>query len=411
LADLDAIAEDYDRRRADCPGPVARRLRDDLITEMVPLADRIARRYRNCGEPPADLTQVARLGLVKAVDRYDAQRGSFTAFAVLTIVGEIKRYFRDQTWGVRVPRRLQELAREVSHAEATLSGELCRRPSDAEVAARCLVETDAVNEARISHAGYRPVPLSTPIGDSGRQLGETFGEPDPAIDLATDRITARDLVQKLPAREQRILDMRFNHDLTQAQMADELGLSQMHVSRLLARALLWLREGMLNNTEPRWPGADPESGDDRLSVDVRIRRGRSVHVRAAGEADRDNAQYLRSVLLDAVRCAGRHQTVTLELSGLSMLDSAGVAALLAVHELARTRGVRVQAVGLTPFVRRIAEISGLGALLPDQDRAYAARCPSAAAWENAPRVTRPRGGVFMTATSDAERRQRSADVD
>jgi RNA polymerase sigma-B factor len=364
-ADLDAIAEGYSRGRSGSDGAGDRQLRDDMITDMLPLADRLAHRYRNSGEPMADLEQVARLGLVKAVDRYDADRGSFTAFAVITIDGEIKRYFRDHTWGVRVPRRVQELSLEVARARRELTAELSRHPTDAEIAARCEVDVQAVNEARVSHAGYRPLPLSTPIGDSGQQLGDVFGTPDPGIDLAADQITVAHLVQLLPAREHRILTLRFNGNLTQGQIAAELGLSQMHVSRLLSRTLEWLRESLLSNAAPRWPGPESDQADDRLAVVTRVRRNRSVLVKVDGEVDRDNSLQLRKLLLDAVRYAALEQSVTLDLSGVSMLDATGVSVLLAVHEAARARAVRVHAVGLQPFVRRIAEISGLGALLSD----------------------------------------------
>jgi RNA polymerase sigma-B factor len=364
-ADLDAIAQVYAHGRSDSQGPRAQRLRDNMITDMLPLADRLAHRYRNSGEPMADLEQVARLGLVKAVDRYEADRGSFTAFAVVTIDGEIKRYFRDHTWGVRVPRRVQELSLEVTRARRDLTAELSRHPTDAEIATRCEIDVREVNEARVSHAGYRPLPLSTPIGDTGQELGDVFGAPDPGIDTAADQITVAHLVQLLPAREHRILTMRFTGNLTQAQIAAELGLSQMHVSRLLSRTLDWLRESLLNNAAPRWPGTETDQEDERLVVVTRVQRTRSVHVKVAGEVDRDNSLQLRKLLLDAVRYAAREQSVTLDLSGVSMLDAAGVSALLAVHEAARARAVTVRAVGLQPFVRRIAEISGLGALLAD----------------------------------------------
>jgi RNA polymerase sigma-B factor len=139
----------------------------------------------------------------------------------------------------------------------------------------------------------------------------------------------------------------------------------MHVSRLLSRTLAWLRESLSGNVVPRLPGAGPEQDDDRLSVVMRVHPTRSVHVRVGGEVDRDNAVQLRNRLLDAVRCAARHRSVTLDLGGVSMLDAAGVSALVAVHEAARARSVKVRAVGLQPFVRRVAEITGLGALLSD----------------------------------------------
>jgi RNA polymerase sigma-B factor len=363
---LDQVAERYARRRAACAGADARRVRNEMITEMLPLAGRLSHRYGKSGEPAADIEQVARLGLIKAVDRYDPGRGSFTAFAVLSISGEIKRHFRDRTWGVHVPRRLQELAAEAGRADSALEQELNRRPTEQEIAARCKAAVHDVREARRSQAGYRPIALSTPVGQGSDQLGDLFGDVDPEVDGVADRLTVAGLIAMLPPRERRLLGLRFYSDRTQAEIGAELGISQMHVSRLLSRALAWLREGMLSDTVPPWPGGEAELNDERLGVTLEVAPSGVLTVRVAGEVDRDNVGYLRRRLIAAVGSAA--QTVVIDLSQVPLLDAAGVAALLAVHESARAQGVAVGVTGLQPHVRRIAVVAGLGAMI---DRATA----------------------------------------
>jgi RNA polymerase sigma-B factor len=319
----------------------------------------MARRYRNRGELPEDLEQVARLGLVKAVDRYEPERGSFTAYAVMTIMGELKRHFRDHTWDVHVPRRVQELSLEVTRAAAQLRQE-DRRPTDAELAVHCDVSEEALVAARMSAAAYRSTSLNIPIGDGGAELGDLFGEPDAGVGLVEDRLTVAHLITRLPAREQRLLSMRFYGNQTQADIAAQLGMSQMHVSRLLSRALGWLREAMLTDIVPRW---QPEGADDDLDVSTRLIAGGAIEVRVAGEVDRDNAHVLSDVLLDTVRRAGAGQRIVVDMARTPLLDAAGIAALTSVHEAARVRAVLVTVTGLPPHVRRIAMISGLRALL------------------------------------------------
>jgi RNA polymerase sigma-B factor len=242
---LDEIAERYAFDRGRTSGQENQRLRDQMITQLLPFAGRLAGRYRGTREPAADLEQVARVGLVKAVDRYDPERGSFTAFAVATVTGELKRHFRDSTWGVHVPRRLQELALSVAKAEGALVAELGRRPTDREVAHRCQVSLAEVTDARRSAAGHTPVSLSIPTGESGRELGDQFGEADQAVEMVPDHVTLRALVGRLPDRDRRILMERFYGNRSQAEIAAGLGISQMHVSRLISRILERLRAAML----------------------------------------------------------------------------------------------------------------------------------------------------------------------
>ena len=359
--DLDEIAERYARDVRLCEDArEARRLRDEMIAAALPFAGRLSRRYRARREPDADLDQVARLGLIKAVDRYDPARGSFTAYAVTTIVGELKRHFRDHTWGVHVPRRLQDLVLEIVQARATLAGRLGRLPTDRELAEHCAVDAGTLADAQVCGAGYRPVSLSRPVGDGTGELADLIGDADPAVELVSDRLTMTALVARLPARERRILSMRFYGDRTQSEIAAELGMSQMHVSRLLTRILTWMREAMLSDAVPRWPGEEPQP--DGFGLAFAVREDGGVDVRISGELDRDNADRLRESLLAVVGRQPAGRRITLDLTGVPLLDAAGIAVLLAVHEAARVRGVAVSVTGLQPYVRRVAAASGLGTL-------------------------------------------------
>ena len=365
LEDLDTIAERYADAWQRCAGPERARLREEMIRSALPFAGRLAGRYRNRGEPADDLEQVARLGLVKAVDRYAPERGSFTAYAVTTIVGELKRHFRDRTWAVQVPRRLQDLGLAVGHATAVLRQEHGRAPTDAEVAALCGVDAEEVTAARLGTAGYRSLSLNVPVGDGGTELGDLYGGPDPDTGLVEDRLTVRDLIARLPARERRLLTLRFYGNLSQAEIAADLGMSQMHVSRLLSRALGWLRTAMLTDTVPRRLAEEDE--ESRLSIGTEMTAAGAVWIRVAGEVDRDNAHELSDAALHTVRRIPPRQAVVLDLAGVPFLDAAGVAALVTVHEAARVRDVTVTVTGLRPHVRTIVAVSGLRSLLGPTD--------------------------------------------
>jgi RNA polymerase sigma-B factor len=367
--DLDQIAEQYARDRQGLAGARADYLREQIIGAMLPFADRLARRHRNSREPADDLAQVARLGLVKAVDRYDPERGSFTAFAVTTITGELKRHFRDHTWGIHVPRRLQDLTLAVTQVENALAVELGRRPTDAEVAARCEVDPEDFQDARRSGAGRRPVSLSLPVGESGGVLGDLFGRVDTAIEAVGDQVTLRRLIPLLPVRERHILLESFYGNRAQADIAADLGISQMHVSRLLSRTLGWLRAAMLSDEPPPW-GAARNDGEAMPVVAVRRQPSGVVRVVVSGEVDRDNADRLRQPIVNLIRHSAPGSRLEIHLGGVPLLDAAGVAVLLAVHEAARVRSVDLTAVGLQPSVRRIAVIAGLGAMLAPEDSAH-----------------------------------------
>ena len=224
------------------------RIRDEAVELHLPLAEHLARRFSHRGEPHEDLVQVATIGLIKAVDRFEVERGlEFSTYATPTIVGEIKRHFRDKTWAVRVPRRLQELRLAMTRATADLSQSLGRSPTVKELAERLGVGEDDVIEALEAGGAYSTVPLDADNDDDGpgASLGDTLGSEDAAFETVENLESLKPLLAGLPPRERRILMLRFFDNKTQSEIATELGISQMHVSRLLARTLERLREGML----------------------------------------------------------------------------------------------------------------------------------------------------------------------
>jgi RNA polymerase sigma-B factor len=222
-----------------------RRLRDELVEEHAPLAHFLARRFANRGEPVDDLVQVALVGLLKAVERFDPERGlQFSTFATPTILGELKRHFRDRGWAVRVPRRVQELHLQLGRIVATLGQEYGRSPTPAEVADRAGVSEEDVLEAMEAGSLYRLVSLDAPASrdeDEASELGAVLGEDDPEFERIEHRGELDDLLGVLPTRERRIVELRFFDGLTQSEIAERVGVSQMHVSRLLARSLEMLR--------------------------------------------------------------------------------------------------------------------------------------------------------------------------
>jgi RNA polymerase sigma-B factor len=228
-------------------GPDRDRVRARLIELYIPLAEYLARRFRNRGEQLEDLVQVANLGLIKSVDGFDPDRGAaFTSYAIPMIVGELKRHFRDKGWDVRVPRRLQELRLEISKVSGDLAQDLGRSPTVADLATRLGVSEEEVIEGLDCGQAYRALSLDAPVGDGGdggaNGLGDLLGGDDPDMRDVENREALRPLLAKLPEREQKIIAMRFHGNLTQSQIAAELGISQMHVSRLLAGALKSLRD-------------------------------------------------------------------------------------------------------------------------------------------------------------------------
>lgn len=240
------------RRLATLPaGPERDAVRQDIVRAWLPMADRLAGRFRNRGESLEDLKQVAALGLVKAVDRYDPERGAaFESFAVPTITGEIKRHFRDHMWTLHVPRRVQDLRGRVRVAYQELSHSVGgRAPTVAEIAkAAGMTEEEAVAglEALDSFTALS-LDAELPGTDDGYTLVDALGGPDPALDVVVDREAVKPRLRKLPEREQRILYMRFFRDMTQSSIAEDLGISQMHVSRLISRCCTRLREDIMRD--------------------------------------------------------------------------------------------------------------------------------------------------------------------
>ncbi|NEE02551.1 RNA polymerase sigma factor SigF [Phytoactinopolyspora halotolerans] len=219
--------------------------RNRLTTLHLPLAEHLARRFSGRGEPYEDLVQVATIGLIKSLDRYDPRRGvEFSTYATPTILGEIKRWFRDKGWAVRVPRRLQELRLSISSVTTELTHALGRSPTVSELAAALNIGEDAVLEALESATAYSAVSLDAPepgLDQDGAAPLEAIGHEDKALEGVENREAVSRILAGLPDRERRIIVLRFFRGMTQSQIADELGISQMHVSRLLSRTLAHLR--------------------------------------------------------------------------------------------------------------------------------------------------------------------------
>ncbi len=222
------------------------RAREELVERFLPLARKLARRYAGPREPFEDLMQVASLGLVKAVDRFDTQRGTaFSSFAVPTILGELKRYFRDLGWSVHVPRGAQELALKVEEAQQQLTTKTGRPPSVQDLALYLEMSIEDVLDALETASAHHSTSLDAPREDGEEESGslaDAFGEEDDRYELIDASVTIATAARQLSARERRVLVLRFVEDLTQTQIADQIGVSQMQVSRILRRALSRLRE-------------------------------------------------------------------------------------------------------------------------------------------------------------------------
>jgi len=236
LAEHAGLAADDPRRSA---------TRDGLITGYLPVAHHLARRFVHRGVPLEDLVQVATLGLINAVDRYDPSFGrDFLAYAIPTIQGELRRYFRDHSWSTRVPRRLKDLHVSINRVTDELAQSLGRAPRPSEIAARLGITVDEVLEGLEATASYASQSLDEVLteGEDQATLANLLGERDSGLELVEVHETLRPLLEGLPARERTILELRFFHNMTQSKIAAQLGISQMHVSRLLAQTLATLRE-------------------------------------------------------------------------------------------------------------------------------------------------------------------------
>jgi RNA polymerase sigma-B factor len=219
--------------------------RDELVEQFLPLAASLAQRYRRGSEPVEDLVQVASLGLLKAIDRFDPERETaFSSFAVPTIAGELKRHFRDKSWTVRVPRELQELAQRVDRTTEHLTNELGRAPTVAEMAGELGITHEQVLEAREAAAAHHADSLDRPFGsdEDATTVADTLGAPEPGYLQAEHAATLEAMMSVLSHREREIIRLRFAEDLTQSEIGRRVGISQMHVSRLLRRAVSRLHE-------------------------------------------------------------------------------------------------------------------------------------------------------------------------
>ncbi|MGH9120812.1 MAG: SigB/SigF/SigG family RNA polymerase sigma factor [Acidimicrobiales bacterium] len=234
-AELKARFEEY-RRTGDLA------IRDSLVEAYLGLGEYLARRFANRGESLDDLVQVASLALVSAVDRFDPERGiEFTTFATHTVVGELKRHFRDRGWAIRAPRRMQELYLTLGQVTPTLAQRLQRSPTIAELALESEASEEEVLEAIEAGQAYRLASLDSPTMRTGEHLGSQIGTHDEGFEHAERRATLEPLLATLPDRERRIVALRFFEGLSQTEIASDLGISQMHVSRLLARSIAALR--------------------------------------------------------------------------------------------------------------------------------------------------------------------------
>ncbi|HEX3802221.1 MAG TPA: SigB/SigF/SigG family RNA polymerase sigma factor [Solirubrobacteraceae bacterium] len=229
--------------------------REALVKQYLPLARKLARRYRGAREPLDDLEQVASLGLVKAIDRYDSTRGiGFQHFAVPTILGELKRYFRDSGWAVHMPRGIQELALQVGQAERQLAAKSGREPTYNEVAEYLEISVQDVLEAAEASAAHHAVSFDTPHDDGDGEagtLGDSIGQLDERFDLVALTASIAPAAKRLSERDRRVLALRFVEDKTQSEIADEVGVSQMQISRILSKALGQLAVAVDGERPPR----------------------------------------------------------------------------------------------------------------------------------------------------------------
>ncbi|AVH96410.1 RNA polymerase sigma factor SigF [Streptomyces sp. WAC00288] len=240
-----------DAEGAAADSPERTYVRDTLIELNLPLVRYAAARFRSRNEPMEDIVQVGTIGLIKAIDRFDCERGvEFPTFAMPTVVGEIKRFFRDTSWSVRVPRRLQELRLALTKAGDELAQKLDRSPTVAELAAVLGVsEEDVVDGLAVGNA-YTASSLDSPSpeDDGGEgSLADRLGYEDTALEGVEYRESLKPLLAKLPPRERQIIMLRFFANMTQSQIGEEVGISQMHVSRLLTRTLAQLRDGLISD--------------------------------------------------------------------------------------------------------------------------------------------------------------------
>ncbi|MBQ0852349.1 RNA polymerase sigma factor SigF [Streptomyces sp. NPDC057621] len=249
--DAPDTAADFRKLASLPPGRLRDTLRDQIIEAWLPMAERLAGRFRSRGENFEDLRQVAALGLVKAVDRYDPDRGNaFESYAVPTVTGEIKRHFRDHMWTLHVPRRVQDLRNRVRFARQELSQTISgRQPTIEEIAEHAQMSEDDVRAGLEALESFTALSLDAelPGSEDGYSLSDALGSADPALDIVIDRESVKPRLEALSERERAILYMRFFNDMTQSRIAEQLGISQMHVSRLISRCCDRLRDQVMQD--------------------------------------------------------------------------------------------------------------------------------------------------------------------
>ena len=225
--------------------------RERLVGMFLPLAEYLARRFDRRGEPLEDLVQVASVGLLTAIDRVDVEREvQFSTYAAVTIIGELKRHFRDKGWAIRVPRRLQEVGLRVNTVLPELSQELGRSPTVEEIAERCEASPEEILDAMEAVQAYSTTSLDSPVGEEGAAPIDVLGGDDPSLEILEGWASVAPAVKELPERERRVLYLRFFRGLTQTEIANEVGVSQMHVSRILSQTLSFLRGAVLEEGDP-----------------------------------------------------------------------------------------------------------------------------------------------------------------
>ncbi|UNT00259.1 SigB/SigF/SigG family RNA polymerase sigma factor [Streptomyces tubbatahanensis] len=256
-ADAPDTTREFERLTALPQGPEREELSSRIVEAWLPMAHRLAAKYRSRGESLEDLEQVAALGLVKAVDRYDPSHGTpFVPFAVPTITGEIRRHFRDHTWDVHVPRRVQELRNKVRTAIRELSSAVDdHTPSAERIAAHTGLSQEDVEAGLEAIGSFRSLSLDASTGDSddGFSLADTFGHSEPDYETVVAKEAVKPCLRDLPERQRRVLYMRFFRDMTQSRIGKELGISQMHVSRLLSKSFEHVRHQVEHDRRPARP--------------------------------------------------------------------------------------------------------------------------------------------------------------
>jgi RNA polymerase sigma-B factor len=349
-------------RQPACPRTERDRLRQAAVQRNLPLAHRLARGFQHRGESLEDLLQVAALALVKAVDGYDPGRErSFTGYATPTILGEIKRHFRDRVWTVHVPRGLQERCLEVTRIRGELTQRLHRAPSAGEIADAMGVTEAEVRVTEASTSAYRADSLNRPVsaGESACERQDFLSAPDDELEHLHDRLTLQAAIRRLAPRARHVLDRYFFGNLTQAQIADELGTSQMSVSRLLAQSVTHLRAELADQ-----PGA----GGDGEALDAPVRTytagpGCVVATVHGVALDDDSADRLRDTLID-LAMSRRTRTLVVDLRRVTEPDQALVRVLWHTHRACGHAGTRLYVVNAGAPVHDLLRRTGLTRLFP-----------------------------------------------